>query len=119
MKELKKYGIHSTLARTGIYLWYRLPVGRMSKEKIKSIIFYAFPFLFKHTRVYKNWQYTKKLQHARTDFVLSDVPPNWPLNQVNPDRFKSEIADNQNKSSTRGDAALEFRIGTPVMAKNA
>jgi len=36
-------------------LWWHLPLGRQQKEILKRRLFILFPFIFRNTKVYKNW----------------------------------------------------------------
>ena len=41
-------------------IWWHLPVTRENKEHVKDVIFGSLPFLFRYTRVYRNWREAKK-----------------------------------------------------------
>lgn len=36
-------------------IWWHVPLSRENKEKLKAFVFVLFPFLFRNSRVYRNW----------------------------------------------------------------
>lgn len=78
-----KQALSYTLVRT----WWHLPLTRQGKESIKTLVFTLLPFLFRNTRVYRNWDYTRRL--GKPDFIFrpDDFPTHWPTKRIEPTAY--------------------------------
>ena len=90
--------------RKAVRVWWHVPVGRRAKEQIKTITFSCLPFLFKNTRTFRNWEYTRKMQRIDFVFNASDIPGGWPLEKIGEEHFEHAITkihhQNDKKSVT-------------------
>lgn len=80
--------IKGYFTRIGVYLWWHLPLRRQGKEGIKNVVFSCLPFLFRHARTYKNWQYTKRMKKQDFAFHPSDFPAHWPLESIDTEQVR-------------------------------
>lgn len=70
------------LSQTAVRFWWYLPAGRQAKEQIKTITFSCLPFMFKNTRTFRNWQYTREMNRQDFVFNASEFPAHWPLEKI-------------------------------------
>ena len=81
-----------TLLHIAVLSWWHLPFSRRSKERVKTFIFSLFPFLFKNSKTYQNWKYTKSLSRPDYSFSPSDFPEHLPVKKVDVERYKKPEA---------------------------
>lgn len=72
-----------------VWLWWHLPIGRQGKELIKTIVFTSMPFIFRRTRPYKNWKYSRLMGTHGFSVQPSDFPAHWPLHRIDTANVKS------------------------------
>lgn len=76
------------LLKIAVFSWWHLPFSRRSKERIKTFFFSLFPFLFKNSKTYKNWKYTKNLSRPDYSFSPLDFPKHLPVKKIDVERYE-------------------------------
>ncbi len=74
--------------RFGVRLWWNIPVSRQGKERIKRVVFTVLPFLFRHTKPFKNWEYTKRMNRQDFAFLPFDFPSHWPTERIDLEQMR-------------------------------
>ncbi len=87
-----------------IRFWWYLPLSRTNKERLKTLIFNIFPFFFKRTRVYRNWNDGKSFS-------------NGPVNSTN--SYETRHIDNGISDSGSGVHFISEPIGKEQITKLA
>lgn len=81
-----------------VKVWWHLPLNRPGKERIKTFFFTFFPFLFRRSKTYKNWKYTRSL--SQPDFAIhpDQFPPHWPIKKLEAASYRPEDPSNFGKN---------------------
>lgn len=99
---MKKFLLH-----IAVLSWWHLPFSRRSKERIKTFFFSLFPFLFKNSKTYQNWKYTKSLSKPDYNFNPSEFPKYLPKKKVDISGYnKQEVSAVGKKSGLKSLAVI-------------